>query len=133
MVICYSIVIIVSQTPQCCRGFYGTACLPCPENHANPCNGNGQVRRDNTQVSCYNRAVFSVRIELMEMVHVCVMMVLMELRVSCVLNLIGLELTALKVNTSTISIEMLYNSASWHQVSGYQDVLISRSAKGYLN
>ena len=81
----------------------------------------------------YNRAVFSVRIELMEMVHVCVMMVLMELRVSCVLNLIGLELTALKVNTSTISIEMLYNSASWHQVSGYQDVLISRSAKGYLN
>ena len=44
----------------------------------------------------------------MEMVHVCVKMPLTELHANCVLSLIGLELTALKVNTSTIQVWKCY-------------------------
>ena len=32
------------QIRQCCPGFYGRACLPCPSGFRSPCSGRGQVR-----------------------------------------------------------------------------------------
>ena len=31
------------QTSECCSGFYGYDCLPCPGGYQNPCNGHGKV------------------------------------------------------------------------------------------
>ncbi|CAL1528699.1 unnamed protein product, partial [Lymnaea stagnalis] len=30
------------KVPKCCKGFYGSQCLPCPGGFRNPCSGRGE-------------------------------------------------------------------------------------------
>lgn len=36
-------ILLLSQKPGCCEGFFGPDCTPCPGGYTNPCYGRGNV------------------------------------------------------------------------------------------
>ncbi|XP_053319635.1 stabilin-2 [Spea bombifrons] len=48
------------KVPQCCKGFYGPDCIPCPGGFINPCSGNGECMDGITgNGTCVCEAAFS--------------------------------------------------------------------------